>query len=178
MIMHRNTASFAVLTILFIGCLIIACGFMGFVQAKKVDSPDPESDAKLKYDTIETNDTINLPMGKPFTTKIKMVKDGKLKREKTLQTYPDAEVWISEDTETIMQLKSISGPFLEIYYGYQRSAMEPWQYYYRVEDISKNPCRVVRADFATKRVWIEYVDPAAITAIVNAGTIPAYGALP
>ena len=36
--MQHRSASFAVLTILFIGCLIIACGFMGFVQAKKVDS--------------------------------------------------------------------------------------------------------------------------------------------
>jgi len=159
-------------------CLIITCTLIGFVQAKKVDSPDPGSDPKLKYDTIETNDTIKLPLGKPFTTKIKVVKDGKLKREKTLQTFPDAEVLISEDTETIMQSKSVDGPALELYYGYQVSAMSPWRYYYKVETLTENPCRVIQSDFELKTIQIRFVDTSLIQAIIDSGTIPAYGALP
>jgi PKD repeat protein len=103
--------------------------------------------------------------------------------KKTVQIFPEAKVQLSENTETVMQSSATGNaethtPVLELYYGYQTSANAPWQYYYRVDDISKNPCRVVRAEFATRKVEIMYVDPALITAIVNAGTIPDYGALP
>jgi hypothetical protein len=159
-------------------CLIITCTLVGFVQAKKVGSPDPGSDIKLKKDAIETNDTIKLPLDKPFTTKIKANKNGILKKEKTLQTFPDAEVLVSEDTETVMQTKSIAGPALELYYGYQVSALEPWRYYYKVESLAENPCRVIQADFVLKTVSIHYVDVSQIQAIIDAGVLPDYGALP
>ena len=139
------------------------------ISAKGIVSAEPVDIKSLSLATV-TVASIEITKDMVVTTK-------------TVQIFPEAKVQVSENTETVMQSSTTGNaethtPVLELYYGYEKSKYEPWQYYYRVDDISKNPCRVVRADFATKRVWIEYVDPAAITAIVNAGTIPAYGALP
>ena len=54
MIMHRRTAFLAVLTIIIIG-LLISCTLVGFVQAKKVDSPAAGTDVNAPVRVLGVN---------------------------------------------------------------------------------------------------------------------------
>lgn len=87
--------------------------------------------------------------------------NGALTIKKILQYYPQANATISGDSQTIMQKKDNGNPKLEIYYGYQKSETEPWSQYYRVDGD-----KVIKADFATHRVWIEPVNNTKVNEIV------------
>jgi hypothetical protein len=95
---------------------------------------------------------------------------------KTLEVHPVSDIIVSSNAESIMQISdNSSSPSLELYYGYQQSAYQPWQYYYKVESCTDGMCRVVRADFDTKQVWIEMILETELNAIPS---MPAYEVLP
>lgn len=95
---------------------------------------------------------------------------------KMIQVNPMSTVTISADTQTVMQTSaSPESPRVELYYGYQTSQNSPWTNYYKIEKCDGVQCRVVRADFATRKVWIEYIPVATANSIT--GILP-YESLP
>lgn len=99
--------------------------------------------------------------------------------EKTLQVYPQSKVTISKDYEAVMQQsESKDSPPVELYYGYQKSRWQPWQYYYRVDGCGESVCRIVRAEFDSRRVWLEDVPTDKINELSASGVIPEYESVP
>ena len=95
---------------------------------------------------------------------------------KMMQVNPESTVTISTDTQTVMQQSVLpTSPKVELYYGYQQSANTPWTDYYKIEKCDATQCRVVRANFATRHVWIESIPLATANSIT--GIIP-HDALP
>lgn len=120
-------------------------------------------------------DIKELPTDKAVTSEITSVRSG-VTKTKIVQIYPESVLEVSNDVETIKQTStSTISPKLELYYGYQRSSVEPWQYYYKIEKCDTEKCTVVRAEFDTKRVWIEEISVSEANTITG---IPAYEALP
>ena len=114
-----------------------------------------------------------LPLQQVVTALVKQNNRGVLK-EKIVQMYPESILEISDNAETIKQ--TTSGDMrLELYYDYQKSVLEPWSKYYKVEKCVDGMCKVVRADFATRIVTVTDVPLSSVEAIVG---IPAYEALP
>jgi hypothetical protein len=121
---------------------------------------------------LEETDIKEFPLDRPVTSLVESTRSGII-TTKIVQIYPESVLEVSNDANTIKQ--SAAGDVkLELYYGYQTDN-KPWQYYYKVESCVDGTCRVVRAEFATKRVWIESVSESVITSIIG---IPAYEALP
>ncbi len=129
------------------------------------------SERGVKTDsTVDAVKTMKIPTVMSFTTATKI---------KSLQVYPDSKVSVSTDTETVMQQSVIpTSPKAEIYYGYQNSYGVPWLYYYKVESCDTTKCRVVRAEFLTRKVWIETINLDTGSALAIAPTIPTYEDLP
>ena len=108
--------------------------------------------------------SIKLPTTKSFTTS---------KGTKFIQVYYGSVISISEDTEIIMQQTPTKK---ELYYGYQKGNISiPWENYYKVENCDATKCRVVRADFTTRTMWIETIPLAVANGITG---IPEYNDLP
>lgn len=91
--------------------------------------------------------------------------------EKTIEISPRSKIVISEDGESI---KQGSGSSVELYYGYQKSYSQPWTDYARVDSCTDGICRVVLANFAEKRVWIEYKSESEIYGISESDMIPKF----
>lgn len=121
-------------------------------------------------------DIKELPIDQVVTSLVTSVRSG-VTKTKVVQIYPESVLQISPSTETVMQTKVANDPKVELYYEYQKSIQEPWKYYYKVEKCGSETCRVVRADFAERKVWIEYIPVATANGLVSE-TIPAYDALP
>ena len=116
----------------------------------------------------EPVDIKELPLDRAVTSKVDSLRMGVLKT-KIVQIYPESRLEVSVDAETIIQKKNITViskyPDMELYYGYQNSSVKPWKYYYKVETCSGGTCRVVRGEFDTRKVWIEYQPESAVNAI-------------
>jgi len=95
---------------------------------------------------------------------------------KNLQTAPASNIYVTattrEDTNVMQTTTEPGYPILEIYWGYDKSPMEPWRYYMRVNDL--NDGYAVLGDFRTKVVWQKPVTAAQIQGIIGSGTIPAW----
>lgn len=90
--------------------------------------------------------------------------------QKTVQLRKNSKVRMSVDGETVMQTSAEAGePQVELYFGYQKDLLHPWQYYYRVEG-----SRTVWADFNEHRVWIAATDYTKLNDIVASPDIPAW----
>jgi hypothetical protein len=129
------------------------------------------SSVGIKQDVaVDAVKTMRVPTVMSFTTPTRI---------KSLQVYPESKVSVSEDTQTVMQ-QSISptSPKAELYYGYQNDYGVPWMYYYKVENCDATKCRVVRAEFLTRKVWIEEINLDTGSALAIAPTIPTYQDLP
>ena len=112
------------------------------------------------------------------TVKLELTKDAKMET-KTIQMYPGASFLISSDfagTTNIMQTSTKEGyPLLEVYYGYQKSRFEPWQYYFRIEKIDKDNAYVIYADFSKKSVWLGTIPRSIYETIMSSRKIPEWG---
>lgn len=117
-------------------------------------------------------DIKEFPLDRPVTSLVESTRSG-ITKTKIVQIYPESVLEVSNDA-TVIKQSSEGDVKLELYYGYQ-TADKPWTYYYKVEGCSDGMCRVVRAEFDTKKVWIESVSESTITALSG---IPAYEALP
>lgn len=129
------------------------------------------SSGALLSRTVEAKE---LPVQQMVTALVKQTNRGVVK-EKIVQMYPEAVLELSDNAETIKQSSTTGAVKVEMYYDYQKSKMEPWSKYYKVENCDATKCRVVRADFATRQVWIEEISLAQANAISG---IPTYDALP
>lgn len=114
-----------------------------------------------------------LPLDQLVTNVVEHTNNG-IKKIKYVQIYPESVLEMSDDAETVKQ--SSSGKVKdEIYYGYQKSVSQPWSQYYKIENCDDTKCRVVRADFATRQVWIEEILLTQANSIIG---LPDYSALP
>jgi hypothetical protein len=120
-------------------------------------------------------DIKELPIDQVVTSEVKSVRSG-VTKTKIVQIYPESVLEVSTDVETIKQTSTSEiSPKLELYYGYQKSAIEPWQYYYKIDSCENGVCKVVRADYSTRKVWIEEIPETTantITGIPNYETLP------
>ena len=97
-------------------------------------------------------------------------------KSKMMQVNPHSSVLISQDGKIVTQLsKDPNSPLFESHYGYQDTEEIPWTQYYKIEKCDATQCRVVRAEFSTRKVWIEYIPIATANSIT--GIIP-YNELP
>lgn len=95
---------------------------------------------------------------------------------KIVQLQPDMDISVSDDSKTVLQKSTVNtSEGMEIYYGYQESRSSPWSHRYKVESCDDTKCRVVRSDFATRKVWIEEITLAEANSITG---IPNHDALP
>jgi len=130
-------------------------------------TPFLSSGAKLNRNIHEKE----LPYNQMVTNLVEHVNNG-VKKIKTVQIYPESILEMSDDAETIKQ--TMDGRVrLELYYGYQTA--KPWAQYYKVENCDATKCRVVRADFATRQVWIETITVEIANGITG---LPEYNDLP
>jgi len=134
------------------------------ISDKGIVSKDAVLEKDLKIDALQT-------------VKLELTKD--LKTEtKTVQMYPASSFLISSDfagSTAIMQTSTKEGyPLLEVYYGYQKSLFEPWQYYFRIEKIDKNNAYVIYADFSKRSVWLGSIQRSTYDTIISSGKIPVW----
>jgi len=119
----------------------------------------------LKTDTIQT-------------VQLQLSKLAKSTETKTIQLYPSATILISSDfagTTNVMQTSTKDGyPVMEVYYGYQKSLFEPWQYYFRLEKIDKDNAYVIYGDFNKKSVWLGSIQRSTYDTIISSGKIPVW----
>ena len=116
-------------------------------------------------------DEKELPIDQMVTNLVEHINNG-VKKTKYIQIYPETVLEMSDDAETIKQ--TMDGRVrLELYYGYQTA--KPWAQYYKVENCDATKCRVVRADFATRQVWIETITVEIANGITG---LPEYNDLP
>jgi len=114
-----------------------------------------------------------LPASQPSIVEVEITV-GSLLKKKIIQIYPDSKVNFSPNAETVMQVSPFNSP-LELFYGLQKSDLEPWEYQFRVLRCGNGNCTVVRAEFDSREVWLEEISEVAIEAISD---IPNYTALP
>lgn len=118
------------------------------------------------------NDTKNSIIG---ATAVKLTNLGK-SDDSVIQTYPASTILISDDfagNTNIMQIsKDPTYPLLEVYYGYDKSVLESWQHYFRIEEIDKNNAYVIYGDFDKKSVWIDSIPRSTYDTIISSGAIP------
>lgn len=129
------------------------------------------SSGALLSRTVEAKE---LPVQQMVTSLVKQTNRGVVK-EKIVQMYPEATLELSDNAETVKQSTTTGTVKVEMYYDYQKSVSQPWSKYYKVENCDATKCRVVRAEFSTRRVWIEEIAVAQANAISG---IPSYDALP
>ncbi len=92
----------------------------------------------------------------------------------TAQIYPGAQLFVSSDSQNIMQITDVPGyPQLEIYYEYsQEDPNTPWKDYIRVENDF-----IVHGNFATRSVWITPINQTIVQGVIDSQTIPVLGEL-
>lgn len=98
--------------------------------------------------------------------------------KKQLQIHPEAKVKISADGKKIKQSKSDGRPRVELYYGYETSISQPWTEYMRVDSCDAITCKIVKANFSERRVWIEYATKTSIDSVADSDEIPEFVELP
>lgn len=107
---------------------------------------------------------------------ITVTKDGKEKKH-NIQTPVISNVYVSQtitDDTNVMQTTTEPGfPVLEIYWGYDKSDLEPWRYYMRVNTLTDG--YAVYSDFQTKSVWTRPINSGLVQSIIAGGTIPEWG---
>jgi len=167
----------------FIGLIFILV-LIGSVSAGIFSIEDALAAISIK--TISTNGVVSktaivekdLKIDTLQTVQLQLSKLSKISETKTVQLYPEATVLLSTDfagTSNIMQTSTKEGyPLLEVYYGYQKSRFEPWQYYFRIEKINKDNAYVIYADFSKKSVWLGVIPRSTYDAIISSGKIPAW----
>jgi len=135
------------------------------VSSTGITSKDPVLEKDLKTDSLQT-------------IKLELSKDAKIEI-KTVQMYPASSFLISSNfagSTTIMQTSTKEGyPLIEVYYGYQKSQLEPWQYYFRIEKIDKDNAYVIYGDFNKKSVWLGSIPRSTYDTIISNGKEPAWG---
>lgn len=118
-------------------------------------------------------DANELPNDKESVTKIILENTTKLlKVEKKVNVRPNAKLIFSSDSKQLKQSRNGSAKLLEISYNYHESYMVPWTDYVRVDLCQNGICRVVNANFTTKRVWLEYKPESQVDAIIDSDAIP------
>lgn len=137
------------------------------ISSTGITSKDAVLEKDLKTDTLQT-------------VKLELTKDAKVET-KTIQMYPASSFQISSDfagTTNVMQISTKEGyPLLEVYYVYQKSILEPWQYYFRIEKIDKDNAYVIYGDFAKRSVWLGTIPRSTYDMIVASGKIPEWGSV-
>jgi len=100
-------------------------------------------------------------------------------RKDIVYVFKKTSVKLFNNSSEIMQHSHFpQSPVLELYYGYGRSLLEPWQYYYRIDDCDNNgTCKYVRADYGNRSVSVGYANETYIQSIIDSGVLPEYGAL-
>ena len=135
------------------------------IDEKGIASKDAIAEKDLKTDVIQS-------------IKIELANGAKIPETKTVQMYPESYFLILDDfagTASIMQTSTKEGyPLIEVYYGYQKSRFEPWQYYFRIEQIDKDNAYVIYANFGKKLVWLNAIPRSTYDAIILSGKIPAW----
>jgi hypothetical protein len=133
------------------------------VSSTGLVSKEPIGENDLKTDTLQT-------------VKLELSKLSKTSESKTVQMYPSAAIIVSSDfvgSTNVMQTSTKEGyPLLEVYYGYQKSRFEPWQYYFRIETIDKDKAYVICGDFNKKSVWLGTIQRSTYDTIISGGKIP------
>ena len=141
------------------------------LSAYEIKSNGERNDTKLKNDkpTLNKNTVVEFQSLKGNTTKKDIV-----------FVFKKSFVRIYNNSSRVMQYSRFpQSPFFEVYYGYARSLLEPWQYYYRIDECNADGiCKYVRADFRNKSVSIGYANETDIQSIIDSGVIPEYNALP
>jgi len=133
------------------------------------------SDADIIIKPIDSNGeattTVDIKALSPEEKTVAVVGIENTDVEKTIEITPESKLVISDDGENI---KQGSGSSVELYYGYQKSYSQPWTDYARVDSCVDGICKVVLANFAEKRVWIEYKSEDEIFGIVASDTVPKF----
>lgn len=111
-------------------------------------------------------DIKSLPTDTASVSSIEITK-GTITKTKILQILPQAQVQISDDTETVMQF--VDSSHGEIYYGYQIDQLHPWSQLYKV-----NGEQTTKADFASRTVTIIPTDHTKVQEIIDSDEIPAW----
>lgn len=110
------------------------------------------------------------------TVKLDLTKVAKTPEEKIIQLYPEGKISISSDfagTTNTMQVSNIVGyPLLEVYYGYQKSSLLPWEQYFRVEQVDADYAYVIFAEFKTKTIIRYKIPRATYDSIIAGGKAP------
>lgn len=101
--------------------------------------------------------------------------DGTIIR-KIVQTKPQERIITSADGLQIMQV-SDSNPILQIRYGYQESADQPFSYFYRVDSENGN-CLATLIIFQERSIRSHDITCNAIDSIKAGNIIPEWGDLP
>jgi hypothetical protein len=135
---------------------------------------------RIDGDYTSSNDITTIDVGNLAVTNVTTgnIYVNGIQRNKTVQFFPNMNVKISTDGTIVMQSNILGNPVLEIYYGYQKSSIEPWSYYYRVDTLADNPTKVTKSDYSTRTVQIAYVNPTLIRDIIASGKIPKLEDLP
>lgn len=109
---------------------------------------------------------------------ISVTKNGETKRH-NIQTPKVSNIYVSsrtiQDTDVMQTTTEPGYPVLEIYWRYDQSPDQPWQYYMRVNNVGDT--QAVYSDFATKVIWTKPITPARTADIINSGVIPEWGAV-
>jgi hypothetical protein len=166
---------------LFIG-LVLVCIIVSSVSAGIFTIEDAKSAISVK--TVSSTGMVSkeavaekdIKIDTLQTVKLELSSLGKVSESKTVQMYPNAAIFVSSDfagTSNIMQTSTKEGyPLIEVYYGYQKSRFEPWQYYFRIEKVDENYAYVIYGDYKQRLVWLDTVPKKTFDDIIASGKIP------
>jgi hypothetical protein len=168
---HRAASIIIVITILLIGT--VSAGVFSINDAKATITIKPiSSDGQISKGAVLEKD---LKTDILQAVKLELTKDATVET-KTLQMYPGSSFLISDDfsgSTNVMQTSTKEGyPLIEVYYGYQKSRFEPWQYYFRIEKIDKDNAYVIYGDFSKRSVWLGAIPRSAYDTMISSGKIP------
>jgi hypothetical protein len=179
------------LYILLVIAIILVVIILPITSAKKSDNPTDTTKFKQQFDmgSMDAYDVLSngglgnkLNKNNPNMNTDKTIhfetSNGSVIKVKKIYVHSKSTVILSNDSDIVMQTSKFkNSPTLELYYGYEQGLLQPWKYYYRVDDCDVT-CRVIHADFLNRSVWITFINETTVNDIVDLEQIPTYEELP